>query len=407
MSWGTIRIGRFYLRETFSVEESINSATRARTLKLSGQESSPPLTRAEVYDKRDAILGSKGFTAQIEFVDKPELNGYFVINDANAVIADYHNEVATMNWDVIAEWIGADNETDIESRLTTIARLNDFSVTGEFWHAPPIGHYSYHTGSTVPSTMTRTTDEGALTVYRGVPANVDPRWGCAVANYPKARVKIVSGGLERAGTDVRLSDPTSVTISNGLVSVSMAAPGSGSLTVSSYDGTQYEAKNWRITVDAGSPILGTDWDAGTVIRNEIEYCIVRFVTAQGPTELGRLQLDLSLRRGSRMIEGYLRRSSSASLSVHLNAAETKTDFLSGGYTVATSNDAAGNKATAGTAKTFTAHANLGITKAATTTLDFYLGAAVGGSSAVSGDAAADLRNQYIGAMPELTTAVWR
>lgn len=407
MAWGTIRVGRFYLRETFTVEESINASTRARSLKISGQESSPPLERHEVYDRRDALLGSKGFTAQIEFVDKPEVNGYFVIHDANAVIADYPNEVTTLNWDIIADWIGADNETDIESRLTTIARLNDFSQAGEFWHAPPIGHYSYHTGATVPSTMTRTTDEGVMTVYRGVPTNVDPRWGCAVSNYPKARVKIVAHGLEHAGTDVRIDDPDGCTLSNGLVSVSLAASGSGSLTVSSFDGTQWEPKNWRITVDGGSPIAGSAWSACTVIRNELEHCILRFITPQGPNELGRLQMDLSLRRGSRFVEGYLRRTSSASLSVHLNSAEAKTDFLSGGYTVATSNDAAGNKATAGTARTFTAHANLGITKAATTTLDFYLGVAVNGSSAVSGDQASNLRDQYIGCMPEFTTAVWR
>jgi hypothetical protein len=407
MSWGTIRIGRFYLRETFTVEESINAATRVRSLKISGQESSPPLTRDEVYDRRDALLGSKGSTAQIEFVDKPEINGYFTIYDANAVITDYQSEVTSLDWSIVAEWIGADNETDLESRLTTIVRLNDFTLTGERWHAPSIGHYSYHTGATLPSTMTRTTDEGAMTIYRGVPADVNPRWGCAVANYPKARVRIEDGNIELAGTDVRFSSVNGIEISNGLVNFSFAPSGSGSVIISSYDGTQWENKNWNLTIDGGAALPRTIWNSATVIRNELEHCIVRFIGAQGPGALGRVQLDVSLRRGSRFVEFYLRRSSSASLSAHLTSAETKTDFLSGGYTVATNNDAAGNRATAGTARTFTAHANLGITKASTTTLDFYLGAVIAGGSAVSGDQASNLRDQYIAAMPELVTAVWR
>lgn len=407
MSWGTIRIGRFYLRETFQVEETINAATRARGLKISGQESSPPLTRHELYDRRDALLGSKGFTAQIEFEDKPEINGYFTIYDANAVVNDYQGEVVTLSWDIVAQWIGAENETDLESRLTTIARLNDFAVTGERWHAPSIGHYSYHTGSTLPSTMTRSSEDGTITVYRSVPANVDPRWGCNVADYPKGRVRIIAHDFEHAGTDVRIDDTDHIILSNGIVRFSLPETGAGSLFIESYDGTQWEEKRWNLTVDGGAAITKSGWESCTVIRNELEHCILRYVAPQGPGDLGRLQMDASLRRGSRFVEFFVRRTSSASLSVHLTSAEAKTDFLSGGYTVATNNDAAGNKATIGTARSFTAHANLGITKAATTTLDFYAGVVMNGSSAVSGDAAADLRNQYIGAMPELTAAVWR
>lgn len=406
MSWGSIRVGRFYLRETFTVEESINAATSARTLKISGQESSPPLVREDLYYLRDSMLGSKGFTGQIEFTDKPEADGYFKIHDANAVISDYQAEVVTLNWSIIAEWVGADNETDLESRVTSIARVNDFTVDGERWHAPPIGHYSYHTGATVPTVMTRANEDGTMTVYRGVPDDVDPRWGCPVSDYTKGRVRIIANDFEQGGTDVRI-DPDEFLLSNGLVRVSLSTSGTSSLNVESYNGTSWAPKIWDVAVDAGAAIPATAWDSCTVIRNEMEHCILRLVTAQGPGELGRLQLDLSLRRGSRFIEGFLRRSSSASLSVYLDVAEAKTDTLSGGYTTATNNDGAGNRATAGSARTFTAHANLGIVKAATTTLGFYLGVVVGGGSAVSGDQAANLRDQYIAAMPEIVTPVWR
>jgi hypothetical protein len=53
------------------------------------------------------------------------------------------------------------------------------------------------------------------------------------------------------------------------------------------------------------------------------------------------------------------------------------------------------------------HANGGITKTAVTAMDFYAGVVAGGGSAVSGDQAVDLRNQYIAALPEVTMAVKR
>ena len=107
------------------------------------------------------------------------------------------------------------------------------------------------------------------------------------------------------------------------------------------------------------------------------------------------------------MECYLQRSTSATLSAYLAAAEGYTNNSASGYVVASGDDADGNRATAGSARSFTAHANLGVSKAAVTALDFYLAAVVGGGSAVSGDAAIDVRNQYIGVLPELTMAIRR
>lgn len=393
------------LRETFEAEEVINASTGVRTLRIAGQESSPPLTRTEMYQRKDALLGLIGSLVQVEFQYKPELNGYYVVFDSNANISDFNSEVFWFIWSLSLNRKGADGETDLESRLSGIRRFNDFSLTGESWHAPSVGHYAYYTAATSPGSMTRTTSDGTITVYRSLTDGISPRWGSTVGNYMGGRARIISDSYELSGTDV-VANVSTWNLSNGIINVTMAASGSGSLAVGVWNGSTYENKNFNVTIGAsGTPMR--DWDSVTLLYNTPEYCSIRLVQPQGPLEIGRIVLDLSLRRGSRFVEGYLQVSSSATLSVHRNQLENSTPFLTGGYTVATSNDADGNKYTIGTARSFTSHTNGGITKAATTKLDFYIGSVFNGTSAVSGDAATDLRNQYIGVLPEIVNAVWR
>jgi hypothetical protein len=145
------------------------------------------------------------------------------------------------------------------------------------------------------------------------------------------------------------------------------------------------------------------WESATILRNDPEQAIVRLTEHRSP--VGRAVLDLTLRRGSRCVEGYLQRGDSGTLSVYLASAETVTDGTS--YIVRSTDDGDGNRVTAGSARNFDVHANGGITRTSTTALDFYLGVVASGSSAVSGDQATHLRDQYIGALPETTAAVRR
>jgi hypothetical protein len=50
--WGDVQLGRIPLRETFAVAEAGGDD---RTLDLDGQESYPPLTRAQVIARHDGI----------------------------------------------------------------------------------------------------------------------------------------------------------------------------------------------------------------------------------------------------------------------------------------------------------------------------------------------------------------
>lgn len=398
-NWGDIQLGRIPLRETFAVGES---GGETRSLDLEGQESYPPLTRAQVVARHDGINAlAVGQCIPVTFTDKPERSGYYTVKSAGSTYTEHLNERVTADWKVSLERVGSDAETDLQSRMTGAVRLNDFSLTGERWHAPPIGHYAYYTGASNPTTMTRTGADGAMTVYRSVPANTSPRWGCAPTDYLDGRVKVTTtSGQEVYGVDVPLA-ATGWALSNGFVN---ATPGaSGTLDVQAYTGGAWHSKEWNVSA-AGSASSITSWDGATVLRNDPEMCILRLTKGLSP---GRATLDLTLRRGSRFVEGYLQTGTSATLAAYRTPSETNTSFAASGYVTATGNDADGNRFAVGSARSFTAHANGGVVKSATTAMDFWIGVAVGGGSAVSGDAATDLRNQYTACMPEAVYGVRR
>lgn len=396
--YGDLTIGRLLLRETFKADESVGTA---RTLDLEGQESTPPLTRAALVWRHDNVVALEGGCTQpLTFTDKPERNCYVSIDSVSAEYTEWRSEVVTSNWKLGLTRLGSDSEIDLQSRLTGAVRVNDFSLTGERWHAPPIGHYGYQTGTSNPTTMTRAGADGTITVYRGIPAGASPRWGCTPANYLNGRVRLTSSGTELCGVDQSLS-PTGWALTNGLVNVAVGA--SASFDVQAYTGGAWRSKLWNVSV-AGSASSITSWDGATLLRNDPEHVILRLSKGLNP---GRATLDLTLRRGSRTVEGYLQTTTSNTLAAYRSTLETNTSFAASGYVVATSNDGDGNKFAAGSARTFTAHTNGGVQKASSTTLDFWVGVVAGGSSAVSGDAATDLRNMYVACLPETIYAVRR
>lgn len=398
-NWGDIQLGRIPLRETFDAAEAGGDS---RGMDIDGQESYPPLTRAQVIARHDGINSLvTGQVLPVTFTDKPERNGYYAIKASSATYTEQRTDLVTSDWKVSLDRIGSDAETDLQSRLTGAVRLNDFSLSGERWHAPPIGHYGYYTGSTNPTTMTRTGLDGTITVYRGVPANISPRWGCDPTTYLTGRVRLTTTGSQEVyGADVSLS-PTGWALTNGLVNITPSA--SATFDVQAYTGGAWRSKLWNTSVAGSGSSIGA-WDKATLLRNDPEAVILRLTESLNP---GRATLDLTLRRGSRFVEGYLQVGTAATLAAYRASAETNTSAAASGYVTATANDADGNRFACGSARTFTAHPNGGVIKNSATSMDFWIGVVAGGGSAVSGDTAVDLRNMYIAAMPEAVYGVRR
>ncbi|MFE9125007.1 hypothetical protein ACFYOF_06225 [Streptomyces sp. NPDC007148] len=371
--WGSIQLSRTLLRETFTAAEQGGN----RNLNLAGQESMPPLTRAQLVGVHDNINALEAQSpVPVTFTDKPERNGYYQVSSCASTLNEYRNDMLTADWTIALDRLGSVGEVDLQSRLTGVVRINDFGLTGERWHAPPIGHFGYYTGPSNPTTMTRTGADGAMTVYRSVPTGVVPRWGCDPTNYLKGRVRVTdtttpAAPIELEGTE-RAVPPAAWSLSNGLVNITPSA--SASLDVQAYTGGAWHSKLWNVSV-AGSAASITSWDAASLLRNDPEHTILRLTKSLNP---GRATLDLSLRRGSRFVEGYLQTGASNTLAAYRSTLEANTSFAASGYVTAAGDDTDGNGFVIGSARSFTAHANGGITKAAVTALDFWIGTVASG-----------------------------
>lgn len=398
--FGEVNINRIYVLE----QETAKEDNGDRKLSLEGQESSPPTTLAMCTFLHTQIIALQdGKLVPVTFRDKAQRNGYYMMGSTSSTLTNYQSEAVSADWTIDLNRLGSDTEIDIQSRLTGTNRQNDFAQTGIKWHAPAFGHYGYHTGSTNPSgTIDRVGSEGTVRVYTGVPSGINPKWGCPVGSYKNGRVRIndstaVTGTeSEIEGVNQNIS-ASAWSLGNGLINVTPTAS-AGTLNVQYYNGSSFVDNVWKIQL-AGSNVSA--WVSATVLRNDFEMCVLRLMTTQ--TTAGRTQLDLTLRRGARLVEGYLQSSTSATLKVTPQAPVASTSGT--GYVVTT---AGTHRPIAGSAHSFTADTgNGGFSKAATLALDFYLGVVLNAASPLTGDQNTDIQNQYIGALPEITYAVKR
>lgn len=212
-TWGTVQLGRLTLREDFPATPAVNASTGERTLQLTGEESSPPLELPELYRRNEDVLGLVGRYVPVTFTDKADQNGFYLVTDANAgVLTNWGNEVVKFSWSLQLTRVGPENGVDVSSRLTGVARANDFGLSGERWHAPAGSAYAYFTGvGSQPSGSVQrpVADGGQVTVYRGVPTAASPRWGTSLANHGRGRVRILVGGLERTAVNIAASPAAS------------------------------------------------------------------------------------------------------------------------------------------------------------------------------------------------------
>lgn len=399
-NYGTLTIGRLSLVE---YEVAKQQGGDDRSLSISGQESAPPLSFEQVRNKANDILGLRNAIVPVVATDKDIVNGFYVVDSVDCTFTSYKGQAATADYSINLSRLGTDSELDFESRLIGTSRLTDFAIGADKWHAPPLGSYGYYTGATVPSVLVRDGEDGSLPVYRGVPSNTDPRWGCAAEDYMKFAVELVrTDDTAYVGTDHDIADGW--VLRNGFVSISMDTTNPGRLAFSTYVSGYSPAKVFALTINGTK--VDSAWNSATLIRNDPEEVVLRLTRNNTPTAPGRSTLDLTLKRGSLAVYAYFQRHASATLGVALGTTEAGTAFTGG--IRATSNDANGNRYVLASAKTFTGDTtNGGISKASAIAFDFMFGMEPGGSSAVSGNFAANLLQQYIGAPTERLNPVRR
>lgn len=395
MAWGQLTVGSLVLKETHVLEDVTNANTGVRSVRMEGAETNPGNGTGDIEGKQQDIMSLMGRVMPVQFQRKTSYNGFYTFVDTNTQLEKWPEGPGQIRWSLSMELLGMDGAIDFESRLANVLRANDFSLAGERWLAPPRTHYGFQSASTVPPSISRTSTDGAIIVYRSIPAGVNPRWAVPVAGYMSGRVRVLNNGIERVGDRIPVATGT-WEMNNGLVRVKPYVGGlATSLSIAMWDGTTWRSRDWDLRMDGTTLLQSTHLQSVTVVRNDPECASLRLVF-QHPTNGTRSLVDLLLRRGSRFVEGYMQQVSAAAMSVQLDVLEAWT--LSTGYGAATAVDANGIRWAAGSAKAFTLATNGGVSKTSTTTADFWIGAAP--PTPASGDLVADLAQQYIGAMAE-------
>lgn len=400
MVFGVVQVGRISLREDSAVDLS-NGAFGPR-LSLSGQESMPRVSLLQLKQRVQDLLALEGTLQPFIFSHKPELDGYYWVETVAGTYDKWMpDDIGVMPWSLTASQAGYASGTDLESRLSgPVTRANDHATVGERWHAPPIGHLAWSAGSTIPSAVVRTSTDGAMTVYRGVGADEDARWGATPTAFLAGRCRIIDqNSLERVATQFDLA-ATGWEMHNGIVRITIGTV-TGRFNIYAWTAGAWQSKSWELFHGTGPAVTLGVPDYATVLRNDYECTSIRLTKSLSP---GRVTVDFTIRRGSRFVEVYVQHQFGTTLKIVRGAAEAST--ASTGYIVATAADSASNKFIIGSAKAFTAdNINGGISKAATPTLDAFIGVVVNGAG--SGDVAADLFKQYLGAPSEFVQGVRR
>lgn len=403
MSYGTVQVGRLTLREDRDTGLKINAQTGAISLSLTGQQSYPgTYTSAQVEQAMADIMSSPNAVLPVVFTEKTNLNGYYSVSDWSVTQSKYVTDGANLvPWTMSLDCIGTDYQVDIESRLGGAqTRSNGYALSsGERWHCPPIGAYAYYAGAAVSSQVSRTGADGVLAVYRAITFGAYPKWGCPVGSYGLGRVRFLTDAIERTGIMFQ-PDAANWELNNSLVRVKPLS-GGGVLEISAWTGAAWQAKSYDILANGSS--LGTV-NGISIIQNDYHRVTLRLV--KNVSALGRVTVDVTIRRGSRFAEVYVQSSTSTTLKFARLTTEAGAQPVNHTYIRASATDGAGNRYVMGSAGTYTADiVNGAISNVTVVALDIMVGVEI--AAAPSGDLAADMYNQYLGTPSELVTAVRR
>lgn len=398
---GQLIAGRIPLSEPYSINYQVNATTGEQTIALSNTEAGPPSEAFRML--AEDVMAILGTDIPVTFTQKTNHDGLYRVTDAGAPITEFAGHAYGFAWSLSLQRIGPANAVDIESRFTSMVRANSFALPGVRWHAPAIGSYGYTLqGGTESGNMTRAVEgDSPITIHLGIPVASHPQWGTTALNMRRGRVALRVSGTERTGIGTRITDPMSWTLSNGLIRITPQPFASGNLKLESWNGTTWDSQALDI-LTAGND---SDWLSVAVLRNDMETVTIRLV--RGISSFGRALCDLTLRRGSRTVEGFIQSDVSGTIEVKTLGVVATTNNAASGYIVASGDDAAGNRFTSGCPITFTGSTTGSISKAAATVFPWYAGHVIVGAAPATGDAATDLRNQYIAAPAETDVAVKR
>lgn len=363
---------------------------------------------------RQQILGYAENTDEevipITWAADSTINGYYRVRKAAVAMKGPSLAHGLFEWEMQLERVAGYASPLFESILLGANVVNAHSASGQTpWHAVPAAVTEYSKEG-VTASYTRTGSDGA--VQFSVLDDYDTgslRFYLAPEDYyiGAATFELGSSNLFRSIVGLQAENlPTAWRLSNGLVRVTPSTT-TGQLDISHYDGTSWDAaKTFQLLIN-GSHVVNA-FTTVTVLRNSAEEVVIRLGCATaGGLAVGPVTVDLVLRRGDRIVRGYIESEQPYAWRVQRASSEAAT-ALTGGIR-ATSNDASSNRFVLFAAKAFTSVLGSGAlySSSAVTGFDFGIGSEVAGSGASAPNAAADLAHQYFAGQSEQMLVVAR
>lgn len=354
---------------------------------------------------------------------EPRLTGYYRVTgiqiDTDPVLVGLGTFTADVSLEPVMGFAQPIMESIVSGALLTNAVG---AVLGDVigFHASPVvalNDYTSTGGGTLAFPTPRKVDvAGTPTsmrfVYSPTTLSHNSRFSCDPTKFYDGAATFEQGAALQpvVGRYMVQADIVNWRLSNGLVRVTPNSS-NATLDISHYNGVSWSPiKTWVLT--QGGAGWGT-WNAITVLRNSVEETIVRLTGPSQSGGIGLVTIDISLRRGDRMVRFYISHTGTAvNWRFSRSVVEAATAITYGAVTLggirATATDADGNRyvlVSYGAAST-TDLVNGGIVQAGPfNSADFGVGSTIGAGS--SPDDATSLAKEYLAAQAETQRVVPR
>ncbi len=371
-------------------------------------------TTAETIILKTELQAQVGQLVPVLYATDPTVDGFYILSEADvdAFASDAaYGDPGLLKARLVLTRIGAYSNTEIQSLLSLVSAVEDYSTTPSFWWSPSIGARAVDAGGAAPVLITRDGETGTIDVATDLPAGVNPTWSVEPARYYDGAVEIWAADRLRTGPEM----PMNVTdwyMSNGFMEIRPSAfqgTSDGELQVRFHDGT-----DWGDWIDfllnhAGSNPIQR-WDYVSIVRNTAAVCTIRLVrdALEAPTSTtAKHELDITLRRGGRLVSClYKFTGSAATHSVEQSAGDAATRPLGASYITGT-DLVSGDKWLLGSPRDFSLTGAEITLDVAAKSFPFFIAAAVDNAATGTGNGPGDLAEQYVGQVAETVRAVRR
>lgn len=359
------------------------------------------------------LKAQNGHTIAITYDTDPTLNGYYIQDQSNIDLGKGSMIVpGYIPFTIRATHIGGYSSTELQSLLSMVSAVEDFSTTPSYWWAPAVGARAVDAGGATPVLVTRDGADGENSIATDMVAGTNPSWSIDPTAYYTGAAYIYAADILRSGLEMPMG-ATDWYMGNGHMEIRPDAyqgTTTGEIEVRFHDGTSWGSWSQFFINWAGTNKVPS-WDFVSILRNTAAACTIRLVrdAAESPfSTTAKHELDLTIRRGGRFVTGIYKFTGSATThSLELDGSDTVTRPAGPASYVSADTLVSGNKVLYGIPRDFTLTTREITLDVASKSMPFWIGAAVDNAADATGNGPGDLAEQYVGQVAEQVRAVRR